>query len=302
MSTRSKALPVIVLLCILTAGISAGAQDTANAPVTTVVLPGDGFVPGWTRSDSLLRFSEKNLYGYIDGGAELFLEFGFRQLLVQRYSAGGPELSLEVFVMENAAAALGIYLMRCGAETPIAGIGVRNSGDRYQFNIVSNNCYLLVNNYDGDSTLVPVMTGLARQQLQSIPAGARLSPFALLPQEGLVPGSERLIRGPYGLQPVFTFGEGDILRLSGKIFAVLGNYQCADTAVCTRIEVPYPDPATARHVFEDLAANLDPYLTILEQKAGSFSFRDFTGKFGSVAVKDARMTITVFLLRRPELE
>jgi hypothetical protein len=65
-------------------------------------------IPGVTitRSDT---FSGQGLYGYIDGGADLFLEYGFREVFVNEYSFGRDKVTLEIFVMEDAPSAYGIY-------------------------------------------------------------------------------------------------------------------------------------------------------------------------------------------------
>jgi hypothetical protein len=63
---------LLVLACAACVLIPAGVTCAAGA------LPGDGFVPGWLRSGPGLRFNERSLFDFIDGGAELFLEFGSR--------------------------------------------------------------------------------------------------------------------------------------------------------------------------------------------------------------------------------
>ena len=40
------------------------------------------------------------------------------------------------------------------------------------------------------------------------------------PPQGMVAGSERLVRGPFGLQSIFTLGDGDVLQLGGRIVGV----------------------------------------------------------------------------------
>lgn len=292
----------VVLLLWVEPGVTAAAQDTARAVPAGVVLPPDGFLPGWVREEPLRQFTAKNLYGYINGGAELFLEFGFAELLVQPYTDEGRELILEAYTMKSAPAALGIYLTRCGDETPLAGITARNSGDPYQFTIVRDNCMLLVNNFDGDSTLLPVMTVLAQHTVASLPEATPVTLFDYLPQDSLVAGSERLIRGPYGLQPIFTLGQGDILQLGGKIFAVIGEYASGDHQTYTQIIVPYPAKKIAAAAYANLLANLDPYLKIIDQSDRTFVFQDFQQKFGTASLKDSTITINVRLAQRPEIK
>jgi hypothetical protein len=72
--------------------------------------------------------AQKDMYGYIDGGAELFFEFGFSELTVQRYRCGERELSLDLYRMTGPDAALAVYLAKKGEERPVPGVEDRNTG------------------------------------------------------------------------------------------------------------------------------------------------------------------------------
>lgn len=177
-----------------------------------------------TTTGSPRTFSGHDLYGHINGGAELFLEFGFEELQVQRYHAGEAECVREAYRMDSPAAALGIYLAKCGKETPTADLTARNTVNRYQLTVVQGPVFLQINNFSGDESLLPAMVSLARQGLADIPPTASLSTWDYLPDENRLDGSELLIRGPFALQPIFTLGEDDILQLHGEIFGVVADY------------------------------------------------------------------------------
>ncbi len=49
-------------------------------PALQVCLPEDDFLPQWKKEEKIIRFSPENLFNYINGGSELFLEFGFKEL------------------------------------------------------------------------------------------------------------------------------------------------------------------------------------------------------------------------------
>lgn len=253
--------------------------------LSAVVMPGDEFHPGWKKSDRLITFTRADLYNYIDGGAELFLEFGFEKLYIQRYRSGENELSLEIYEMESPEAALGVYLAKCGQETPVEGLAVRNSGEESQFTILRERYFIHINNFEGQKGLLPVMVALARAALQSLPPDRPITLLDHLPGENLIKNSERLIRGPYALQPIFTFGEGDILLLEGKVFGVVGNYRDGKGNITTRIIIPYPDETRARVALHHLQQNFDPYHKILETGPSGFVFIDYQQKFGQVELK-----------------
>ena len=271
----------------------------ATESMADLNIPGDDFVPGWKKTDRMRRFRESDLFNYINGGAEIFHEFGFRVLFVQHYGKDEEEISLEIYQMESPESALGIYLTKCGKETTIPGIMVRHSGNRYQITIVKNNYYLLLNNATGVAANLPVMTALVNQVLDSIPEGNKIELFDMLPKNNLIDGSKRIIRGPFALEPIFTFGEGDILQLRGRVFGIVGDYRSGNDHIFTRILIPYPDKETVISVYEHLIAHLDPYLDVLISQKQGFIFKDYQDKFGVAKLYKNVIDIRIHLLIQP---
>jgi len=260
----------------------------------TAVLPAR-LAAGWERAGAPVEFAKNQLFNYIDGGAEIFLEFGFERLLVQEYRQGDSEIVLELYQMESQESALGIYLLKCGSETPVEGIPARNSGDPTQFTILKGAAFIHINNPEGGTALLPVMADLARRLLESIPEGPPVRLLDALPEKDKVPGSERLVRGPFALQLIYTLGEGDILDLRGEVFAVAADYRDQEGEPSTRLIVPYPDMQRAESAFRGLLANLDPYLKVIERRDQEFVFRDFRGRTGRVAKTGARLELRLNL-------
>lgn len=71
-------------------------------------------LPGWEISKPDF-YSAKQLYGYIDGGAELYLEYGFRQVAAQRCTKGAHELQVDIYEMVSPEAAFGIFSILRGS-------------------------------------------------------------------------------------------------------------------------------------------------------------------------------------------
>lgn len=284
----------IPLLFALTAALALG------APLAAVEFPADGFSLGWKRSGPVETYGPAALYNVIDGGAELFLEMGFGDLQVQKYQGAGAEIAVEAYHMENPAAALGIYLLKCSRETPLPGIGERNSGDRFQDALVKGNYFVFVNNFSGREDLLPVMTSLARRIAAAIPRLKPVRDLDVLPAADQVPGTALLLRGPYSLQAVFTLGEGDVLQLNGKTFAAAAVYRGATGPGHTLIVVPYGDAAQARAAFANLRRHLDPYLQVQEEGDDFIVFKDFQNLFGRAELRGQRITVRVKLARKPD--
>lgn len=277
------------------------AAAVAAPLAASVVMPPDGFAPGWVKTEALRTFGGSRLFDHIDGGAELYLEFGFKTLGVQRYARGEDELVLEVYEMAGPESALGLYLMKCGVETPQAAVAARNSSEAAQFTILKGRYFLHVNSASGREDLVPAMTALANRALEPVPDERPEDLLSLLPAEGLVPGSATLFKGPVGLSAVYTLGEGDILYQRGEVFGASGAYEKPRDGRFSLILVAYPDFAWAAAAYAGLAARLDPYLTILQKGDSAFIFEDFKKKYGRAELKADRIEIRVGLASPPTL-
>jgi len=291
MSKHSRALLTVVGLLAL----------TALASAQSVNLPPTGFAPGWAKAEKPEQFQNVDLFNYIDGGAELFLEFGFDKLVVQSYVKEFMELTLEVYQLESPESALGVYLLKSGKETPVKGLSARNTGDRFQITALRNRWFIHVNNPDGLPDAVPAMTALAQKLTDALPEGPRVTLLDALPPTGIIRGSERLFRGPYALQSLYTLGPTDILQQNRTIFGIAADYQTEKGEYYTRILVPYPDPAAAKEAFRYLRQNLDSYLEVVDSYAEGFIFHDIQNKYGQAELKGTWIEVLVNLTTKPIL-
>ncbi len=278
---------VLSVLACLSSGLFATAQTPPGPPA----VPEAMFAAGWAKAGALRTFTGQDLFNQIDGGAELFLEFGFVRLRLQAYARGRAELTLNAYEMESAASALGVYLMKMGREAPFAGIAARNSSEEIQLTILKGRYFIQVDNLGEVAASRTETVALANAFLAGVAQEAAPTPLDLLPAEGKMPGSERLIRGPYGLQPYFTFGEGDSLSLGGRVFGGLAAYKTAGGSTFHRLLVPYPDPAASAEALAHLKADLDPYLKVTRERPDGFDFVDFQAKKGSVTRRGAVLDI-----------
>jgi hypothetical protein len=75
----------------------------------------------------------------------------------------------------------------------------------------------------------------------------------------------------------------------------------SSSAALLRLIVPYATEEQFRSVYEDLLANLDPYLKVLESREGAFVFEDYWNKFGIVERKGKTLEVRVHLDVRPKI-
>ena len=91
----------LALLITFVSSVSC-AQDIPN------LLPDS--VGAWTRSDSARTYVGDQLFGLIDGGADIFNEYGFKKAVAQRYSDPAHDyIDVEVYEMKDSSSAYGIF-------------------------------------------------------------------------------------------------------------------------------------------------------------------------------------------------
>jgi hypothetical protein len=292
-------------LFLLILWTASGALPQASSDLA--LLPPGGFLKTWNRIENPRVFTASDLYGYIDGGAEMFLEFGFEQLTVQPYApvqaakgkSPGDEFKVEIYRMTDPVAAAGIYLMNCGTESHDPAFPDHHSLNQFQLIFKRDRFYVIINNSEGNEKLRPDMLEFGRHVATHLPADTPVKAAELLPQTGLIPSSARLIRGPYSLQSVFTLGNGDVLQLGRKLTAAAGNYQDSDGKY-SLIQVDYPLEAAAQRAFLNVHANLDSYLKVQEKSNTRLVFKDYSAQYGVISLAGKRLTIRVHLSRYPK--
>jgi hypothetical protein len=183
---------------------AAGMAVFAHASIAQRNLPPDFMgvagIAGWVVSGTPRTFAKDGLYGYVDGGAEIFLQYGFRSLTVyelvpKKPAAKRKEMTLEIYRMASPAAAFGIFSTRReGNETVSPGIKTAHWIGVEQTNLVKGDLY--INILSSGCTQDEVETFVFSLD-RALPAAETPRPqaFSCMPEFNLVPGTERYICG-----------------------------------------------------------------------------------------------------------
>ncbi|MFH1574022.1 MAG: DUF6599 family protein, partial [Acidobacteriota bacterium] len=98
----------------------AGREEPAAAPATPVdperqqlasLLPGNNAVAGWSAADQPRFFGPGDLWEYINGAADGYLTYGFRQVVTAEYSHSETQSQavIDIYRMQDPRNAFGIY-------------------------------------------------------------------------------------------------------------------------------------------------------------------------------------------------
>lgn len=93
------------------------------------------------------------LYGYMNGGSELYHEYGFEELTVKEVEVGNNTLTLEYYRMKDALSAYGIYAVNVHkCQTSTYDSGIHKCHNPYQLQAVVGNYYLSFVNSNGSQS------------------------------------------------------------------------------------------------------------------------------------------------------
>ncbi len=201
----------LALVCLGVIGLSVAAAAAGEAGLAKYV-PGNAAPKGWKSDGATRVFIGEELYDYIDGGAEIFMEYGFLAAATQDYiGPGGRRLVLEIYEMEDDTAAYGIFT---AFRTPAGeAIALGDAGQLTDYYLSFWKGRFLVNvtlggGAEDSSTVLRALAGAVGERL---PGQGRIPRLAgLLPAEGRLPSGVDYFEGSLGFLNSSGFFGGDV--------------------------------------------------------------------------------------------
>ena len=261
---------LLACLCLLAGPSAIPAADRGGQDSLTTLPPENGAVPGWTRDGESQEFAGEDLYVYIDGGAEIYQEYGFRRVVIQDYKdASGRSVSLEIFEMAGPEAAFGIYTFKRSGKGTAVALGAGGDLEDYYLNFWKGRLLVTLTGFDDTAATLAGLQALAKAVDARIPDAAAGPPalVSALPPAGLRPGSVKYLKGLLGLNNVYSFTTARGLAFGA---AVKGDYENG-TAM---IVLDYGTDEARAAAWNELKAFLD----------GTDRFRAAAGAAGATAV------------------
>lgn len=174
-------------------------QESQIAKEGEQFLPKDNQFQGWMKKESIAHYTRESLYGYINGGAEIFLQYDFRHLTNAVYSreiqGTLQETIIEIYRMATSLDAFGIFsINRSGGEQVSQKIDALNWISPSQINFVKDIYCVNILGFDCSSEELEDFAAIIADNIPGEP----VTPAALnrFPDESRIPGSEKYIKGP----------------------------------------------------------------------------------------------------------
>ena len=252
---------------------------TCRQPSTSITqnisqyLPASGEVDDWHRERALLYYSGEELFDYINGGAEIYYEYGFKNVAIQDYkNSNERSLSVEIYEMKNPAAAYGIYSFKKSPDGAPWESEYEGRLEGYYLNFWKG-CYLVtITGFDEEAETIKGIKSIALSMAEVLPdkGDAQKPPLAaFLPKDNLIPGTEKYFMGNLGLFNSYAFSQRDIFNISEGVGGVYKQGY--------RIFIlQYGDPFLSFDQFKEVKTSLqeDPKYSSLHSTEKSFSIQD----------------------------
>jgi hypothetical protein len=235
-------------------------------------------VSPWKTAGPPEVYKRDGLFGYIDGGAELFLQYGFEELSVTRYEdCTSPkvekEITIEAYRMASPADAFGIFsLKREGDERVSPEIGAVHWLSPSQASLVKGSFYVSIN---GLNTAEEELQALAAAVSKRIEAASSLPPeLTYLPSSGRVQGSERYIRGKLAAEGESLLLDREFWGFENGTVAVSAKYLPSRS----KLIVIIPESPISR-LTEEAAGLFSEYLEGVAVRDGLVGGRNAAGRW-----------------------
>jgi hypothetical protein len=191
---KNFGLLLILVISILPAlGAGDVAREEKGASPLLSLLPE---LNSWKLSEGLQNYLPDTLFQYIDGGAEIYLSYDFKELVVAQYKKENSEasLTLEIYDMGNKKNSFGIYAAERFPESHFLSLGNQGYLEEGSLNFIAGKNYIKLLCFEGGQETDIFLKLFAEEVANKIKDKGNL-PILLqsFPKEGLITNSEKFV-------------------------------------------------------------------------------------------------------------
>jgi hypothetical protein len=197
---RTRRTFAIAFLAAVLAGpvtlgrVTAGSQPRRGSPELTGLVPA---LSGWELTEEVRSFFPDDLFEYIDGAAESYLSYDFRELAVADLERTGTDatMTLEIYDMGTPVNAFGIFGAERYPDNAAVPVGELGYCEGEALNFLAGRFYVKMLAFGlGDGTESFLRDVGSKVAAKIEPAGGLPALVRAFPKDGLVARSERYIK------------------------------------------------------------------------------------------------------------
>jgi len=255
-------------------------------------LPQSGEVKDWSRNESFEEYKGEDLFFYINGGAEIYHEYGFERVIVQDYkSKNGKSASLEIYEMSDPSSAYGMYSFKSAGEGKSLDFSHGGKLQDYYLNFWKGKYLVTITGFDEEEETIAGIQFLGKaadSRITKTGPSEKPSLVRLLPEDGLKPHDVKYFKGNLGLFNSYPFTTKSIFKVKE---AVKGTYSTGYDIYI----IKYDNEGVSRQVFQAANEGLKQESRYISIQAKGDSLELIDEKDMHILIKPYKNYITITL-------
>ncbi len=211
------------------------------------LLPATGEIEGWERHFDFEEYEGEDLFFYINGGAEIYHEYGFERVIVQDYqSKNGRSASLEIYKMASPDSAYGMYSFKSSGKGEELEVANGCKLQDYYLNLWKGQYLVTITGFDAETETIDGLKSIANavdKKIRNQTSTDMPTIYSRLPQDDLDTQSVKYFRGHLGLMNSYPFAQSDIFAIE---VGIKGSYSAGYDIYI----LEYKDAEKSQRVFE----------------------------------------------------
>jgi hypothetical protein len=215
-----------------------------------------GALGDWKAEKIVIMNIPTDVYSYIDGGAELYLSYGFRKAISYTYKKDSHEVLAEVYDLIEGRNAFGVFTQTREEEVSKYGQGTYIIPGAVFF--WKGNYYISLSAWESATETAAFIDTLAAYIDNKIPNTSQVpAVVGLMPESGLVPGGFKYFHHYIWLNSYFFISDENILNINKDTDALLAKYEDTDRRKYLLL-VDYPGISEAKTAYSVFAGEFFP--------------------------------------------
>ncbi len=187
-----KICAICVVFCFLGTALGDVPEDEKKSDLLSL-LPE---VDSWSLTETPENYYPENLFEYINGAAEIYLSYEFKELIVaqQNKDQSAMNVAIEIYDMGNGTNAFGIYSAERYPDNRFIPIGVQGYLEEGTLNFLVGRYYVKLLCFECEDQSEEVLKTFSQKIVEKVGHIGDLPPLLkAFPSKGLQPNSENFI-------------------------------------------------------------------------------------------------------------
>jgi hypothetical protein len=192
------------------------------------ILSANEEIQDWQVVDSVRTIKGNQLFDYIDGGAEIFVEYGFVQAVSATYKdSANRQLQAEVYEMADSAASYGAYSFYLNSEGQNANAGQEARIIDYYCVARKGNCVIVISIPQADEGLFKTIEKFASTIASKYnQTNNKPELVSRIEKASIASGHIKYIEGSVGLSNIYRFIPGSAIKFNKAVSFFIDKTKC----------------------------------------------------------------------------